>query len=333
MDGPVHRVFVPQRLRRFKMRQINGFHAFALDCRDAILAGGYDAVHCLNYHDAYGALLARKRSGRPLRIVYQMTGIPVARYFRAVPIDGWMFRRVAAEADSVICLSRFAIDCLQRDFGRQGVLIPSPTVTDPFEAAQRTTPARRRILFVGDADEPRKGALLLARAFPRLAARHPDLELHLSGRCGAATARALREALPEALRPSLVIHGIGRIEDLPALCASAAVVVNPAIWEALGNVLIEALAAGSPVVGAAHAGIPDIIDDPRIGRLFDPGETRVAATNLDGLAAALLEAFALATRPETAALCRARARAFGWDRLGPRYEAVLTGQPVMETFA
>lgn len=332
-DGAVRRIFVPQRLRQFRLRQLNGFHAFAFDCRDAILQGDYEAIHCLNYHDAYGALLARRKSGRAFRIVYQMTGIPVARYFRSVPIDRWMFRRVVAEVDAVVCLSHFAIDCLRRDFGREGVLIPSPTVTANFEAAERRRPARRRILFVGDADEPRKGARLLAQAFARLSARHPDLELHLSGRCSEATRQALIALLPEPLRPALVVHGVGRVEDLPALMASAAVAVNPAMWEALGNVLIEALAAGTPVVGADHAGIPDIINDPRIGRLFAPGADPGVAVNADGLCAALEAALELAARPETAALCRARARDFGWDRLGPRYEAVLTGQRMMETFA
>lgn len=328
MDGAVRKIFVRQRLSFLKgLRQLNGFHAFTFDCRDAVLRGDYDAVHCLNYHDAYGALLARRASGRHFRIVYQMTGIPVARYFRSIPIDRLMFRRVVRECDAVICLSRFALDCLRRDFGREGLLIPSPTAVGPFEAQPRRLREPRMILFSGDADEPRKGALLLARAFPRIVEGAGALQLHFAGRCSPATQAAILAGMPQALRDKIVFHGIGKVDDLPPLYASAAVVVNPAIWEALGNVLIEALAAGAPVVGANHAGIPDIIDSPRVGALFEPGSTVGAANNVDGLVAAVLAALELSGRPETADLCRDRARDFGWEKLGPRYEAALREVP------
>ena len=333
-DGPVHQILRPQRLKRLgRLRQLNGFHAFAFECRSVLMHREFDAVHCLNYHDAWGALRARKalraRGGGDFRVVYQMTGVPVARYFRSIPIDALMFREVVRSADDVIVLSRFAADCLRRDFGREGVLLPSPTVTAPFEAEQRNPPPYPRILFVGDLDEPRKGAILLARAFAQVRRDHPQAELAYSGRCSETTRAAISAALPEDMRESVIFHGIGKVGDLPGLFASATVVVNPAIWEALGNVLIEALAAGTPVVGCNHAGIPDIIADPRIGAVFEPGETVAgAASNVEGLARALLQCIALAAQPGTEALCRLRAHAFGWDRLGPAYEALLAGAAV-----
>src|SRR5262249_3921759 len=132
-------------------------------------------------------------------------------------------------------------------------------------------------------------------------------------------------AVPEGLRPDIAFLGVGKVQDLPALYARSTVVVNPAIWEALGMVLVEALAAGTPVVGCCHGGIPDIIDDPRIGSLFAPGSTRRFATNVEGLTDAIRRTIRLAALPETAKLCRARAQAFAWDRIGPLYEAVLYG--------
>lgn len=283
-------------------------------------------IHCLNYHDAFGALAARRAGYGPRRIVYQMTGIPVSSYFRSIPLDRYMFLRVVQECDEVACLSRFAIDRLRSDFRREGVLLPSPTDLAPFLAASAVTPrVRGRILFAGDLDEPRKGARLLARAFPAILARREDASLHFTGRCSPATQEDILAAMPPAVRSRVTFHGLGSVKDLPGLFAAADVVVNPAIWEALGNVLTEALAAGTPVVGCDHAGIPDIITDPRIGRLFAPGSERGAATNADGLARAVLEALDLAAQPGTAALCRERAGAFGWEALGPRYEMLLAG--------
>ena len=310
-----------------RTRWWNFFHAFGGQLRDHLMAERYDAVHCLNYHDAWGALRARRRGAR-FRLVYQLTGIPVRRYFRRIPLDGLIFADVLRQADAVLAISRFALDRLRAEYGRPGLLVPAPTNTEPYRVEPRTSdPTRPTILFVGDADEPRKGALLLARAFADLAGRGLVHSLDYSGRAGDAIRSDVVEALPETLRPRVTFHGLGRTEDLPALYARASVVVNPAIWEAQGMVLVEALAAGTPVVGCDHAGTPDIVSDARIGRLFAPGPPAQAASNLGGLVAAIEDALGLARLPGTVALCRSHAAAFDWQRIGPAYEAALTGLP------
>ncbi|ACA18397.1 glycosyl transferase group 1 [Methylobacterium sp. 4-46] len=325
-DGPVRRVLLRRRTGPAALtgRWFNSQHLFGWDLARWLRAEPFDAVHCLNYHDAVGALIAR-RAGARFRLVFQCTGIPVRRYFRRIPADGLMFRMVLRQADAVAVLSRFAQDALARDYGVAGTLLASPTETAPFEALPDDAPREPYILFSGDADEPRKGALLLAQAFPAVAERLPALRLVYTGRSSPATRAALSAAVPGNLRDRVEFLGLGRVEDLPHLYARATVCVNPAVWEALGNVLIEALAAGTPVVGARHAGIPDIVADETVGALFDPGSTRLAATNAAGLSEAILRAAALAARPETRARCRARAQAFSWNALIPRYEGLLGG--------
>ncbi|MCC7428127.1 MAG: glycosyltransferase family 4 protein [Alphaproteobacteria bacterium] len=309
-------------------RWLNHFHAFGWQCRRAVMEQDFDAVLCLNYHDAWGVCAGRKASGKRFRVLFQLTGIPVRRYFRRIPLDGMLFASAVRRADVVAPLSRFAADMLEKDFGREGVLIPSPSALAPFEAAERRVPARPRILFSGDQNEPRKGARLLARAFPLVREKLADAELVYTGACRDETRAAILAEIPPGLHADVHFLGLGKVEDLPGLYAGASVVTNPAIWEALGNVLIEAQASGTPIVGARHGGIPDIIADARIGTLFDPGDTRLAASNHQGLAEALLETIPLAARPETDALCRANARRFGWDAQGPRYEAALAGLPI-----
>lgn len=327
MRGAVRYRFLPLReppALLVRSRQLTRHHLFAWDLRGALARGGFDAVLCLGWQDAAGALLAR-RAGARFRLVAAMTGIPVRAYFRRTPLDGWAYRRVVAGADAVMCISRFAADRLRAEFGRAAVLLPAPVDTAPFAATPKPAPdGTLRVLFVGDADEPRKGALLLARAYAAArAGLGPQARLGFSGRASAGMRAAILAALPAALHAEVTFHDVGRIEDLPGLLARASMVVNPAVWEALGMVLIEALAAGTPVVGCDHAGTPDIVDDPRIGTLFEPGPFRQAATNLPGLADALLRCAALAARPGTEALCRARAEAFAWDTLAPRLEALL----------
>jgi len=77
--------------------------------------------------------------------------------------------------------------------------------------------------------------------------------------------------------------------------------------EAFGLVLVEALACGTPVVGTRDGGIPEIIDRPEVGRLFDGDDE-------EQLARALLEAFELSTDRATPARCRERAQRFSTDR-------------------
>ena len=90
----------------------------------------------------------------------------------------------------------------------------------------------------------------------------------------------------------------------------------PSWGEAFGLVLAEALACGTPVVGADREGIPEVLGgDERVGRLFSGDEPAA-------LARALLDALELAGADATAAACRARAEVFGADRCAERHAAL-----------
>lgn len=327
-DGAVRRILLPQRgPLGLELRALNFCHRFAFQVEAEIAAAPPDAVLALNHHDAWGVLRARRHGARP-RLVYQAVGIPIRRYFRRIPLDGWMFRQALAGADGVLTLSRFAGDMLAAEFGRDSLLLHFPTDLAPLLRQPKPTPdGALRLLFVADLNEPRKGALLLARAFARVAAGRPDAWLDYVGHDGPEIRAAIVAALPPGLAARVTFHGARPAAELPAIYARASVFVLPAIWEAQGMVLVEALAAGTPVVACDHAGVTDIVDDPTIGFLAPPGPIQGhAATDETALAEAILAAAELSVRPETEAACRARATAFGLDRLGPLYEACLAGE-------
>ena len=73
--------------------------------------------------------------------------------------------------------------------------------------------------------------------------------------------------------------------------------------EAFGLVLVESLACGTPVFAAREGGVPEIVDRPEVGRLFEGDDEREVAR-------VVLETLELAEDPGTAAACRARAEAF-----------------------
>lgn len=72
------------------------------------------------------------------------------------------------------------------------------------------------------------------------------------------------------------LHGV----ELASAFASADAFIFPSRTETLGLVLLEAMAAGCPVVAARSGGIPDIVTDGVNGYLFDPTDERgaIAAT-------------------------------------------------------
>lgn len=137
----------------------------------------------------------------------------------------------------------------------------------------------------------------------RLTQGHPDDPLLLYvGRLGAEKEidriRPVLEAIPNA-RLALVGDGphrqelmrffagtntnfVGYLmgEELATAYASADAFVFPSSTETLGLVLLEAMAAGCPVVAAGSGGITDIVEDGVNGFLFDPRDERgaIAAT-------------------------------------------------------
>ena len=69
-------------------------------------------------------------------------------------------------------------------------------------------------------------------------------------------------------------------EELASAYASGDAFLFPSSTETLGLVLLEAMAAGCPVVGANKGGIPDIITDGKNGCLYNPDEEENGSKSL-----------------------------------------------------
>ena len=134
-----------------------------------------------------------------------------------------------------------------------------------------------------------------------------------------------REAL-EAHFAGTNTHFVGYLQglELASAFASADAFVFPSRTETLGLVLLEAMAAGCPVVAARSGGIPDIVTDGVNGYLFEPDEPdgAIAATK------SLLEATQI--REQLRRNARAEAEQWGWaaatKQLQSYYRQVLNAQ-------
>jgi glycosyltransferase involved in cell wall biosynthesis len=99
--------------------------------------------------------------------------------------------------------------------------------------------------------------------------------------------------------------GYLRGDDLAAAFASSDAFLFPSRTETLGLVLLEAMAAGCPVVAANSGGIPDIVSNGVNGYLFEPNDP-------DGL----LKATTKLLQNRDAAMCdraRMEAEKWGWE--------------------
>ena len=311
-----------------RFRQFNCCHHFAFRLQHALGRCDPDVVFSMNYFDAYAAIRARQRTGARYKVVFHSGGILSWRHFWAVPLDAWFFRTVRREANLTVAVSRSAGEVFKRAFETDPVVLPPPVVIENFSPTGTGDPPQLspgpRVMFVGDADDRRKGARALCRAFPLVRERYPEAQLLFAGHASEATRQAL---LAESARSETAGHVtflcVGRVEDLPALYQSASVTVLPSVAESFGIALAESLAAGTPVVGSRHGGITEIIDEDLVGRLFDPGDFVNQTDNVRGLADAILDVLARGKPPEVVAACRASAQRYSWAALGPEYERIL----------
>lgn len=299
------------------------FHAFLPYSFASLLRRRFDVVVAVNFLDAWVATRTRSLTGAPC--VFWVNSIPPrVQYFRSISLGGRLLRAAFRDADEVISLSRYMQGELGCRFGRPGTEIPIPVDLRRFRPGAIRDPARPVVLCASALDDSRKGGDVLMRAFNRLSRQRPEAVLEVAGAVSEDTRRRLVELVDPAFRARVVFRGAVPLEDVPGLMARAAIVVLPSMWESFGMVVVEAMASGTPVVGTRDGALPELISNDHVGRLFDPGPTDTeAAVNDEGLAAAMAEALDLGARPETAARCRAHAEQYGWERQGPRFEALL----------
>ncbi len=132
------------------------------------------------------------------------------------------------------------------------------------------------LLFVGRI-APNKGLSVLIDAIADLGPiRAPTLLL--MGRDWGE--RAALEAHSQLRGVRERVRFLGHVPDLSAYRAvirGARALLLPSEWEAFGLVLLEAMAAGTPVVATAVGGVPDVLDEGRAGRLVPYGDPKALA--------------------------------------------------------
>jgi len=316
-DGPwtVRVVELGDRITRFPIygfkrpATVHQLVRFARWCRQNHIA----VVHTWDIYSNVFGLPGAALAGVPLRIGSRrgLGGPPPVRRLQTL---------ACRAAHRMVANSRAAANQLMA----QGVpatdidLIPNGIDLSMFPVRHhRRQP--RKVAMVARLFEEKRVDVLVA-AVPRVLARYPDVEFQIVGE-GPCRARLMDQARDGGVLPH--VQFMCHRDDVPAILATSDVFVLSSESEASPNVIIEAMAAGLPVVASNVGGIPELVTEAVTGHLVPPADP-------NALASAILD---LLDHPDRAIAFGEAARArieqqYSFDRMVAQFESLYTSRSI-----
>lgn len=235
-----------------------------------------------------------------------------------------VFDRIAPEltlrrASRLIALTQYEARYLEslRVAADRITVIPNGVDRDAFLGLPVERPARDGVtaLFVGRLYPRQKGLERLVEALARVPAS-ARLRLRLVGEDWGGASLVRRRSAVRGIADRVTIVGAVSRDALVREYAEADLLVLPSLFEPFGIVLLEAMAAGLPVVASRTGGVPEVVADGETGLLVEPGDPAGLASALSRLA----EDRGL--RIQMGARGRARSAAYSWDAIVPKVVSV-----------
>ena len=222
-----------------------------------------------------------------------------------------------------IAVSDFARRVQVEHLGGDAVIIPNGVHVDAFASGPSLPGCTRgvdgpTVGFLGRFDEPRKGLPVLLAAMRTVVRRHPGARLLVAGR---GDEDGFWTQVGEDLRPSVALLGRLPEADKAAFLRSVDVYCAPnLLGESFGVILIEAMAAGAPIVASDLDAFARVLEDGDAGVLVRRGDAAALAGALGDLLADP------GRRAELSARGSAAAAQYDWSVLARRiltvYETV-----------
>lgn len=162
-------------------------------------------------------------------------------------------------------------------------IVPNGIDLRKYTSGDVIKPDRKSVLYVGRL-EKRKGVMYLLRAMVEVQKRIPDVCLDI---VGDGPDRAKLEAMVKELGlQRVVFHGKVDDDEKIRMLHAATVFSSPARYgESFGIVLLEAMAAGTPIVAGDNPGYTGVMQETGLLSIVDPQDTRAFAARLELLLA------------------------------------------------
>jgi glycosyltransferase involved in cell wall biosynthesis len=248
--------------------------------------GQFDIVHAHSFRTELGSVLWGRVPGLApivVRTVHNVDEVYVNQPYAA------MSRLSAHGLDRIVAISDAVAEYLRQEAALPDEKVvrihygidPSPFQPDlpPPSRRPEGDSLRRPTLGVVARLAPQKGHRVLFDALPAVRAAIPDVCARLVGHEELSTTAELRAYAAERGVGDLVTFE-GFRADVAQVMADLDVFVLPSLWEGFGLVLLEAMAAGRPVVASAVGPIPEIVVDGVTGLLVPPGDPAALAEAL-----------------------------------------------------
>ena len=211
----------------------------------------------------FHANLAARVAARAARVPHVICGLRVAE-----PTRRWRLRidwATSGLVERYVAVSEDVAEHAVRDGGlpldkltviANGVDLTRFAAAVPIDPSVLGVPVGRRFFaFIGRLDAQKRPAWLL-RLLAVVFAQLPEHDLVL---VGDGPQRAALEQLARDLKLESRVHFCGRRDDVPEVLAAADALVLPSAWEGMPNVVLEAMAAGRPVVACDVTGVRDLL--------------------------------------------------------------------------
>ncbi|HEX5415617.1 MAG TPA: glycosyltransferase family 4 protein [Chloroflexota bacterium] len=197
-----------------------------------------------------------------------------------------LLRHYAARLDGRIAVSETARAFVAGHFPGEYQIIPNGVEWERFASATPYADLADdppTILFVGRLDR-RKGFPVLLRAFAELCRRGSPARLLVVGAYDAEQTACFQRVIAREGIPNVCFAGYADVGALARYYQSSSIVCVPSLGsESFGMVLLEAMAAGKPVVASAIAGYREVLEDGEQGLLVPPGSVPHLTDALDAL--------------------------------------------------
>lgn len=249
-----------------------------------------DIVHG---HSAKGGFLARMVQGRPPYTVYSPHGFPFQMHTSAlrhalyVCLERWAGRRtdrlvVVSEGGRQLALDNRIVPPDRLAVVPNGIRAEDFEVQIDRETYRRDLGLPEGVQVVGTvaALVPQKGLDRLLHAAAALHEQRSAATPHFVI-AGDGPLRAELECYALSLGIAEFVHFLGHRSDIPQLLQALDVFVLPSLWEGLPYAILEAAAAGLPVVVSDIPGNRDVVEDGVTGRLFRDDLAAQIAVTLD----------------------------------------------------
>jgi glycosyltransferase involved in cell wall biosynthesis len=209
--------------------------------------------------------------GRPT--ILRLGGGRLAEQYDRSPIFAWCIRTVLRHTSVVPCQSGFWVQFVRRAIDGTGSAVKIVEIGNGVHVDALTSSGRRDSLTIGFLGwtNREKGIFDTLSAFERVLAREPRAVLRVAG-----GGRDYPAFVTEVERLGLSDHvdclGWLPRDQVPSFLGSLNVLVLPSYAEGLPNALLEAMAAGVPVVATCVGGVTDLIGQSGGGMLVNPGD-------------------------------------------------------------